>query len=85
MGPLLLVDDHGWVAHTAGIASRTRIAVPQGERPLAVPGLGLCLPEPVAGGWLVRPARRETRIVMTLDLTGAPPSRSPASGRGAAR
>ncbi len=21
-GPLLLVDDHGWVAHTAGIAAR---------------------------------------------------------------
>jgi hypothetical protein len=88
-GPLLLVDDHGWVAHTAGIASRTRIAVPHGERPLAVPGLGLCLPEPVAGGWLVRPHGGETRIVMTLDLTGAPavevsgerPWRSPLTAR----
>ena len=88
-GPLLLVDDHGWVAHTAGIASRTRIAVPQGERPLAVPGLGLCLPEPVAGGWLVRPHGGETRIAMTLDLSGAPavevsgerPWRSPLTAR----
>ena len=50
---------------------------PDRERPLTVPGLGLCLPEPVADGWLVRPAGGETRIVMTLDLTGArPPSRS---------
>ena len=71
-GPLLLVDDHGWVAHTAGVASQTRIAVPHEQRPLTVPGLGLCLPEPVAGGWLVRPTGGETRIVMELDLTGPP-------------
>jgi GAF domain len=71
-GPLLLVDDHGWVAHTAGIANQARIAVPHLERPLTVPGLGLCLPERLAGGWLVRPAGRESRIAMTLDLTGAP-------------
>jgi hypothetical protein len=71
-GPMLLVDDHGWVAHTSGVAAQARIAVPRPERPLTVPGLGLCLPEPVADGWLVRPTGRETRIVMTLDLTGAP-------------
>ena len=74
-GPLLLVDDHGWVAHTAGIAAQARIAVPRAERPLTVPG-----PRPVparAGrGRLAGPARRarETRIVMTLDLTGRPRS-----------
>ncbi len=56
-GPLLLVDVHGWVAHTAGIAAQTRIAVPRRERPLTVPGLGLCLAEPVGDGWLVRPAQ----------------------------
>jgi hypothetical protein len=71
-GPMLLVDDHGWVAHNSGVAAQARIAVPRPERPLTVPGLGLCLPEPIADGWLVRPAGRETRIVMTLDLTGAP-------------
>jgi len=71
-GPVLLVDDHGWVAHTAGVAAQSRIAVPRAERPLTVPGLGLCLPEPVADGWLVRPTGGETRIVMTLDLTGPP-------------
>jgi hypothetical protein len=71
-GPMLLVDDHGWVAHTSGVAAQARIAVPRPERPLTVPGLGLCLPEPIADGWLVRPTGRETRIVMTLDLAGAP-------------
>ena len=71
-GPVLLVDDHGWVAHTSGVAAQSRIAVPRAERPLTVPGLGLCLPEPVADGWLVRPTGRETRIVMTLELTGPP-------------
>jgi hypothetical protein len=71
-GPMLLVDDHGWVAHTSGVAAQARIAVPRPERPLTVPGLGLCLPEPIADGWLVRPTGRETRIAMTLDLTDAP-------------
>ena len=71
-GPVLLVDDHGWVAHTSGVAAQSRIAVPRAERPLTVPGLGVCLPEPVADGWLVRPTGPETRIVMTLDLTGPP-------------
>jgi hypothetical protein len=71
-GPLLLVDDHGWVAHTTGIATRDRIAAPRHDRPLTVPGLGLCVPEPVGGGWLVRPAGRDTRVALTLDLTGVP-------------
>lgn len=55
-GPALVVDDHGWVAARSGIAARERIAVPQADRALAVPGLGLCLPERLAGGWLVRAA-----------------------------
>ncbi|NUR09819.1 MAG: GAF domain-containing protein [Nocardioidaceae bacterium] len=71
-GPLLLVDDHGWVAHTSGVAVQPRIAVPQEQRPLTVPGLGLCLPEPVPHGWLVRPTGPSARIEMHLDLTGTP-------------
>ena len=72
-GPLLLVDDHGWVAHTSGIAAQARIAVPQ-RRPAAepCPGSGCACPSRSAtAGWSGRPAR-ETRIAMTLDLTGAP-------------
>jgi len=54
-GPLLVVDEHGWVAHHAGIAARDRIEAPRHDRAVAVPGLGLCLPERLGDGWLVRP------------------------------
>ncbi|MGB7817286.1 MAG: hypothetical protein WBL35_00930, partial [Ornithinibacter sp.] len=39
-GPLLLVDDDGWVAHHAGVLVHDRIAAPRADHPLAVPGLG---------------------------------------------
>lgn len=71
-GPFLLVDDHGWIAHSAGIAARERIAAPCGDRAIAVPGLGLCLPEAVADGWLVRPAGTDTAVRLSLDLSGPP-------------
>jgi transcriptional regulator of acetoin/glycerol metabolism len=71
-GPMLLVDDHGWVAHHAGVAARARIAVPRADAAVAVPGLGLCLPERVAGGWLVRPASGRTTITARLSLDGQP-------------
>ncbi|TQF73975.1 GAF domain-containing protein [Rhodococcus spelaei] len=71
-GPLLLVDEHGWVAHTSGVAATKRIAAPRNERALTVPGLGLCLPEPIADGWLIRPAGAAVRILMELDLSGPP-------------
>ena len=70
-GPLLVVDDHGWVAHHAGVSARDRIAVPSEQRTLAVPGLGLCVPERMGEGWLVRPSSTPDRAVTaTLDLTG---------------
>lgn len=75
-GPLLLVDDHGWVAHREGVNVRDRIAAPRADRPLAVPGLGMCLPERVGDAWLVRPSPT-TRCLSarlgrdgTLHLTG---------------
>ncbi|HJQ06342.1 MAG TPA: GAF domain-containing protein [Nocardioides sp.] len=61
-GPLLVVDDHGWVAHQSGIAARDRIEVPRPDRAIAVPGLGLCLPERLGEGWLVRPGTTDTRL-----------------------
>ena len=66
-GPLLVVDDHGWVAHHAGLAARDRIAVPRADHAVAVPGLGLCLPERLGDGWLVRPRDRATSIRASLD------------------
>jgi len=69
-GPLLLVDDHGWVAHHSGVAVRDRIAVPRADRALAVPGLGLCLPERLGEGWLVRAGRADRRMVARLESAG---------------
>ncbi|HEV7210588.1 MAG TPA: GAF domain-containing protein [Blastococcus sp.] len=71
-GPLLLVDDQGWVAHQSGIAVRDRIEVPRTGTLIAVPGLGLCTPERVGEGWLVRPREAADHIVAELDLTGPP-------------
>lgn len=71
-GPLLVVDDHGWVAHNAGVAARDRIAVPRANTALAVPGLGLCLPERLGEGWIVRPTGPARGIRARLDRTGSP-------------
>jgi len=71
-GPLLLVDDDGWVAHQSGIAMRDRVEVPRPDRVMAVPGLGLCTPERLAEGWLVRPRTAATTVVAELVLTGPP-------------
>jgi hypothetical protein len=71
-GPLLIVDDHGWVAHTAGVAARDRVGAPREGTALSVPGMGLCLPERLAEGWLVRPAGRQHGIHARL-VRGATP------------
>lgn len=89
-GPILLVDDNGWVAHASGVAATKRVAAPRGDRTLTVPGLGPCSPERVAGGWVIRPQDQGARIEMRLDLSGSPvvvvsgadnPWRAPLSGR----
>jgi transcriptional regulator of acetoin/glycerol metabolism len=62
-GPLLLVDDHGWVAHQSGIAVRDRVEVPRADRLIAVPGLGLCAPERLGrAGWSARARPRRTSL-----------------------
>jgi hypothetical protein len=71
-GPLLLVDDDGWVAHQSGIAVRNRVEVPRPDRVMAIPGLGLCTPERLAEGWPVRPRTAATTLVAELVLTGPP-------------
>lgn len=71
-GPALLVDEHGWVAHASGVAATRRIAAPREDRTVTVPGLGLCTPERIGEGWLVRPAGGATRIAMELDLSDRP-------------
>lgn len=71
-GPVLLVDDDGWVAHASGVAVPERVAAPDAARPLGVPGLGLCVAEQVAGGWLLRPEAGGAGIRLTLELTDPP-------------
>jgi hypothetical protein len=60
------------VAHHSGIAVRDRIGVPRADRALAVPGMGLCLPERLADGWLVRPPGGGHALSARLDLTARP-------------
>ncbi|MDT9698908.1 GAF domain-containing protein [Streptomyces sp. P17] len=72
-GRALVVDRDGWCAAVSGMPYTNRVALPKslaaGRRWL--PPLGLCAVEPLAGGWLLRPAdepvpRGDTRIVLDL-------------------
>ncbi|MGV9455148.1 GAF domain-containing protein [Streptomyces sp. NPDC003635] len=72
-GRALVVDRDGWCAAVTGMPYTNRITVPKslaaGRRWL--PPLGLCAVEPLAEGWLLRPAdepmsRAGTRIVLDL-------------------
>ncbi|MEV6232318.1 transcriptional regulator [Saccharopolyspora shandongensis] len=71
-GPALLVDDDGWVAHSSGIAVGDRIAAPADGQVIAVPGVGACIPERLAGGWLIRPSDRGRTVLLDLDLSASP-------------
>ena len=72
-GPGLVVDDHGWVAAVRGLPPIDRVAAPTDGGPVAVHGLGLCVPEPVPGGWLLRPSSGRTSLRMSLELDAHPP------------
>ncbi|MET7490398.1 GAF domain-containing protein [Streptomyces sp. NPDC005538] len=77
-GRALVVDRDGWTAAVTGMPYAKRIALPKspsgGRR--WMPSLGLCLLEPLAGGWLIRvvdePAPAATRIVLDLALARRP-------------
>jgi hypothetical protein len=69
-GPLLVVDDHGWVAHHAGVPARDRIAVPRADTAVTIPGMGICLPERLHEGWLIRPADGARTITAVLNVAG---------------
>ncbi|MEV8375977.1 transcriptional regulator [Kribbella sp. NPDC056861] len=71
-GPLLVVDDHGWVAHHRGVSTRDRIEAPRANHAIAVPGLGLGIPERLADGWLLRPTGTERLIELRLTLGQTP-------------
>ncbi|MEV7078244.1 GAF domain-containing protein [Streptomyces sp. NPDC093516] len=73
-GRALVVDPHGWTAAVSGMPYTRRVALPKSlsAGPRWLPALGLCAVEPLAGGWLLRPAAEEpvprggTRIVLDL-------------------
>jgi hypothetical protein len=71
-GPGLVADDHGWVVAATGMPAVERVAVPRPDRPVAVPGIGVCVPEPVPGGWLLRTSG-SPHLRLTLDLRARPP------------
>jgi hypothetical protein len=80
-GPGLVVDDHGWVAAVRGLPHVERVAAPSADGPVPVHGVGLCVPEPVPGGWLLRRASDgEHALRLTLDLDARPP-RAVVAGR----
>jgi hypothetical protein len=73
-GPGLVVDEHGWVAAVRGLPHVDRVAAPTADGPVAVHGLGLCVPEPVPGGWLLRPVAGGRSVLrLTLELDARPP------------
>jgi hypothetical protein len=73
-GPGLVVDDHGWVAAVTGMPFLERVGAPAAGRPVAVHGLGVCAPEPVPGGWLLRAAAEpQAPIRLVLDPDARPP------------
>lgn len=67
-GPALVVDDEGWVAYQQGIRSRDRIEAPTQDRTILIPGAGLCLPERITGGWLLRPSGGEDSQAVSVTL-----------------
>ncbi|MDI9948646.1 GAF domain-containing protein [Rhodococcus sp. IEGM 1305] len=71
-GPAVVVDRHGWVADARGLAVPDRLVPPRLGTPLLVPGLGVCMPEPLGDGWLVRRGGRPTTIAVELDLGDTP-------------
>ena len=72
-GPALVVDDEGGVAASAGVWVGDRIAVPSGDgEPVVVPGLGVCHPERLGEGWLIRPSGSDRAVRLELDLTRTP-------------
>jgi hypothetical protein len=77
-GPGLVVDDHGWVAAVAGMAPLARVAAPRADQPITVHGVGLCQPEAVPGGWLLRASGPSNgaapdRLRLRLRLDSRPP------------
>lgn len=71
-GPHLLVDEHGWVAGAAGVRAPERVAAPRAGLSQRVLGLGLCVPERLGDGWVLR-ARPDDAVVRARLVGGDRP------------
>lgn len=72
-GQALAVDRNGWTAAVTGMAPPDRVALPPTVRAGQswLPSLGLCVLEPLPGGWLIRIGGRErapaaSRVVLDV-------------------
>ncbi|MEU9291264.1 GAF domain-containing protein [Streptomyces sp. NPDC048275] len=72
-GRAVAVDQDGWTAAVTGMPYTNRLALPKAPSPGRswLPTLGLCVLEPLPGGWLIRAADEPgppgaTRIVLDL-------------------
>ncbi|MEV6166068.1 GAF domain-containing protein [Streptomyces sp. NPDC052052] len=77
-GRALVVDAHGWLAAVIGMPPIDRLPLPKSLRPGQVwlPSLGMCVVEPLAGGWLVQVTDRAVegpsyRVVLDLSRPGS--------------
>ncbi|MFG2826203.1 GAF domain-containing protein [Streptomyces sp. NPDC048434] len=74
-GRALAVDPSGWVVGVTGLTPPDRVALPKTPEagPLWLPRYGMCILEPLPGGWLIRVGRQERDIGpsrVVLDLSG---------------
>ncbi|WP_374999422.1 GAF domain-containing protein [Aeromicrobium sp. CTD01-1L150] len=70
--PLLLVDGHGWVVQSNGVRAPDRVGAPSATVAQMVPGVGLCVPEPIGDGWLLRRLEQDSTLEASIE-DGAPP------------
>ncbi|PIB12127.1 MULTISPECIES: GAF domain-containing protein [Streptomyces] len=85
-GKALVVDTHGWLAAVTGMPPVDRVPLPNslGAGHVWLPSLGMCVAEPMPGGWLLRVEADTPGCVSRLVLDLSEPRRPCATVAGAA-
>lgn len=72
-GAAVVIDDDGWVATSRGVAVGRRLPAPMHQTPMTVPGLGACIAERLARGWLIRQKGNEPdAVALRLRMSDSP-------------